>query len=561
MRRPWGILVILTLPVFIGALDLTIVSAILPDIINQLRLPLDSRFDDASWAVSGYLLAYTISMTFMGRISDIMGRRWVYITCLVIFMFGSWFVTIAHTWPSDWYLNTYRWFYPNPDTHIPPALEIRQLHMIIFGRVIQAFGAGAMVPVTMAVVGDMFPAEKRARPLGFVGAVDTAGWVLGHLYGGAMVKFFGANGDAIVDALGSLGLNLGYPDWRTLFILNIPISLVALVGAWWALRSPEFGHRSGQYLDVLGTALITLALIGLSVGVGGASPESALGADSFEDLSNQSGGDYTIPLLVGAALFFTLFILWELRAKHPLIDLQLFRKRNYSASAFTNFCVGFGLAIGLVSVPLVINIRSSSTSQAAFQDAALIAGLVLSGLTVPMAIAAYPGALLSDRYGFRPVTVSGLFLAVIGFLLCSLTWTADISPWIMTLEIAVIGVGLGLTISPVSTALINEVPVGERGVSAALVLILRLVGMTLAISGLTSYALSRVEQRTRALGHITEIKERQAAYLDATVAQINELFLIGAAVSLAALFIALRLHGGRVEKGATSDHPPRPTLA
>ncbi|MCB9438097.1 MAG: MFS transporter [Anaerolineales bacterium] len=559
MRRPWGILIVLTLPVFIGALDLTIVSAILPEIINQLKLPIDSRFDDASWAVSGYLLAYTISMTFMGRISDIIGRRWVYIACLIIFMFGSWFVTIAHTWPADWYLDGYRWLYPNPDTHIPPALEIRQLHMIILGRVIQAFGAGAMVPVTMAVVGDMFPAGERARPLGFVGAVDTAGWVLGHLYGGAMVKFFGAHGDIIVDALGSVGLDLGYPTWHTLFILNIPISLVALVGAWYALRGGEFGHRSGQYFDVLGTALITLALIGFSVGVGGASPESALGAESFEDLSTHSSNDYTIPLLIGAAVFFGLFLLWEMRTRHPLIDLKLFRKRNYSASAFTNFCVGFGLAIGLVSVPLVINIRAESTSQEAFQDAALIAGLVLSGLTVPMALAAYPGALLSDRYGFRPVTVGGLALAVIGFVLCSLTWTSDISPWIMAFEIAVIGVGLGLTISPVSTALINEVPMGERGVSAALVLILRLVGMTLAISGLTSYALSRVEQRTRALGNITDIDERQAAYLDATVAQINELFLIGAAVTVVALFIALRLHGGRVEKGAESDHP-RPTL-
>jgi MFS family permease len=194
----------------------------------------------------------------------------------------------------------------------------------------------------------------------------------------------------------------------------------------------------------------------------------------------------------------------------------------------------------------VINLRADSSAQEAFQDAALVAGLVLSGLTVPMALAAFPGGWLSDRFGYRNVTVTGMGLAMVGFILCSLTWTAEISPWIMGGEMIVIGIGLGLTMSPVATALINEVREGERGVSAALVLILRLVGMTLAISGMTSYALYRVEQRISALGSFDDISARQDAYIDVTVAQVNELFLIGAGVSLLALLVALRLQGGRV---------------
>ncbi len=562
VARPWLILMVLSLPVFIGSLDLTIVSAFLPEVINQLKLPLDTRLDDASWAISGYLLAYTISMTFMGRISDLMGRRSVYIICLAIFTFGSWFVAIAHTWPADWYLKIYRWIYPNPDTHIPPPEEIRQLYMIILGRVIQAFGAGAIVPVTMAVVSDMFPAQRRARPLGLVGAIDTSGWVLGHLYGGTMVKFFGAHGGRIVDAFNDLGIHISHPDWRTLFILNIPFSLIALAGAVWALRGPQFRQRYGEgRFDYIGTALITLALIGLSVGLGAASPESAYGAASFEDLSQGGSNQYTGPLLIMAAVAFVAFVFWELRARHPMLNLRLFLRRNYGASAFTNFCVGFTLAIGLVGVPMVINLRADSTESAAFQDAALTVGLVLSGLTVPMALAAFPGGWLSERLGYRDVTVVGMVLSTLGFLLCSMTWSADIESWIMALEVSVIGVGLGLTISPVSTALINEVKIGERGVSAALVLIMRLIGMTVAMSGMTAYALSRVEQRISQLGTFDSVIERQEAYLDVTIEQINELFLIGALVSILAVLVATRLYGGRVGNAEIETQYRRPEAA
>ena len=155
-------------------------------------------------------------------------------------------------------------------------------------------------------------------------------------------------------------------------------------------------------------------------------------------------------------------------------------------SSLANFCVGFCLAVGLVSVPLLINLRADATNSEAFENAALVGGLVLSGLTVPMALAAFPGGWLSERKGYQPITVTGLGLSAFGFLLCGSTWTADISPWIMGIEMAIIGVGLGLTLSPIATALINEVAEGERGVSAALVLILRLVGMTVAIAAMTN---------------------------------------------------------------------------
>lgn len=557
--NPWVILLVLSLPLFIGSIDLTIISAILPEIINQLKLPLSTEFDEASWAVGGYLLAYTVSMTFTGRLSDLLGRRYIYIICLLIFMFGSWFVTIAHTWPTDWYLDVYRWIYPDPDKYIPPDESTRQLNMIILGRVIQALGAGAMVPVTMALVSDMFPPQRRARPLGVVGAIDTSGWVLGHLYGGAMVKFLGSNGQAFVNFFDSLGITIDYPDWRVLFLINIPLSLVSMVVAFVALRGPEYHKRRSGRFDIAGAVLITLALTALSIGLGGVSPESAARAESFEELARQSQNtaDLTLPLLSLAGLAFMGFILWELRTSHPLIDLQLFRKRNYSVGAFNNFCAGFSLAIGLVSVPLIVNIRSDSTSAEAFQDAALTAGLVLSGLTVPMALAALPGGWLSDRYGYRAVTGAGMLIATLGFIFCSATWEGDTSYWVMTGQIAIVGIGLGLTFSPISTAVINEAHEDDRGVSAALILIMRLVGMTVAVSGLTSYAVYRVNERADAYG---DSLTRSKALFEATIAQVNEMFLIGAGVAVLAFLASLRMQGGQAHpsQNAPALIPVRP---
>src|SRR5260221_11367882 len=99
-RRRWLIMVLILIPVFIGALDLTILSAILPEVLTKLNIPIDTNLVTAAWAVTGYLLAYTVSMTVMGRVSDLIGRRSVYLVCLAIFIVGSWWVATAHEFPT-----------------------------------------------------------------------------------------------------------------------------------------------------------------------------------------------------------------------------------------------------------------------------------------------------------------------------------------------------------------------------------------------------------------------------------------------------------------------------
>lgn len=552
-RSPWWILAIVSLPVFIGALDLTIISAVLPEVIVSLDLPVKEYLDQASWAVNGYLLAYAISMTFAGRLSDLLGRRAIYIGCLLIFIAGSYLVTI---YDNPWLNEQIGRFYNQVLHQRPPRLEERHLYLVIAGRVVQALGAGAMVPVTIALVGDLFPPMQRAKPLGIVGAIDTMGWVLGHLYGGAMVRFFGVNAGRFVDASEGIGLPAFSPSWETLFILNIPISLLALAGAWWALRDVESPRQTGRF-DLLGTLAITLALIGLNLGLG-ASPEAAGSASSFEDLS-QGASSRAPYFLAGGALAFLLFLLIEMRVRYPLLRLGMFRHRNFSLSSTTNFLVGFCLAIGLVSAPLLVNFRAEDPTSDRLQHAAYVAGLLLSGLTIPMALAAVPGGWLSERYGYRLPTALGLALACAGFLMTGLVWATDTSYWLMGAQMAVIGVGLGLTISPLGTAVINAVREEERGVASALLLILRLLGMTVAISSLTTFSLERFDvvvgkYLDPTLTTLEEIAEAsQTANLKAAVEVIGELQFIGAAASALALGCALFLRGGR------RDDPPSPT--
>ncbi len=534
-RSPWKILAVLCIPVFVGSIDLTIVSAILPEVVVSLKLPLDTRLDDAAWMITGYLLAYTISMIFTGRLSDMFGRRWVYITALLVFMFGSFFVATAHTWPVDIYGRIFRAFSPNDR---PPSVEIRTLQMIILGRVIQALGAGALVPVTIALVGDIFPKNHRARPIGLVGAIDTAGWMLGHLFGGVMVKFFKDYGDSFDSWFG-----LGVPDWRTLFVINVFIGLITLMLVMVSLRGVEQNRQRGGF-DYLGTLLITLSLIALNIGLDSRTADTAASTGQFQKVAEATSSAYTIPLLVGSALAFLLFLLVESRIRSPLIHLHLFKKQNVSPAAVAKVCVGFGLTIGLVALPLLVNFRDGGSDADEIKDAAFVSGVLLSCLTVPMAIFALPGAWISDKYGYRATTVAGTGLAALGFLMASLTWEVDTSYVIMGLQMAMVGAGLGLTISPIGTAVINAADMEERGTASAMVLALRLVGMTLALSSLTKFAINRVNKL---------VEESSAGVLDTSaltllkiVQVVDELLLLGAVVSVIALLAALFMRGGSV---------------
>jgi MFS family permease len=372
----------------------------------------------------------------------------------------------------------------------------------------------------MALVGDLYPPEKRATPLGFVAAVDTAGWVVGHLYGGILIRAFA--------------------DWRIIFWLNIPIGVLAFVLCAQALRGVPQPQAPGR-LDAIGVLLIGAALAAFNIGVGGGAESGA--ASRFVEAAAPS---YRTPLIIASIALFAAFIAWELRSREPLLDLRLFRMRVFTGASLTNLAVGFVLIVALGLVPLFINAvvassQAGATAAAILSDGAWYTGWVLSGLTVTMALmSAFIGRIV-NRYGYRAPTLVGLAVAAIGFFIAS-RWTSSTTYLEMLPGLMVAGFGLGMVLAPIATAVINSAPEQGRGVASALVIILRLVGMSLGGSIVLAWGTQRVQQLTAELSAGSTLANVNAfqVFRAATTQAVSESFVFfAAAVCLVGLLPAL----------------------
>src|SRR5215204_7793970 len=170
------------LAVLLGALDLTVIATILPGMVTDLRINA-ADVDRYVWIVNSYLLAYIVAIPVVGRLSDVVGRKLAFQGSLALFLVGSIVCTFAGDLPG-----------------------------MVAGRALQGAGGGALLPVAMAMVGDLLPPGRRAAALGLVGAVDTLGWVLGPIWGALLVE-----------------IAPGQDAWRWVFVINIPLALVAAV--------------------------------------------------------------------------------------------------------------------------------------------------------------------------------------------------------------------------------------------------------------------------------------------------------------------------------------------
>ena len=431
---PRTILWIVGFGVFVAADDLTVVSTMLRPIIRDLGIILPDGLDDAAWIVNAYLIAFVAVMPFMGRLSDIVGRRRTFVGSMALFGAGSVVIALSNS------------FGP-----------------FLFGRVITALGGGAMVPVGLAIVADAYREQRRARALGVLGAIETLGWVWGPLYGALIVRFL---------------------TWRWQFWLNIPLAIFGIVASWWALADHDTRRQAA--IDWFGAVTLTVALISLNVALlGTAEIQSVTGLDELT-----GGSDAGLRwFFVVAAVATIAFVIRQHRAKDPLIDFSLFRGRNLTAAVFINFLVGAALVIAMIDVPLFVNVVEIDVERSA-----IIAGWVLSSLTAAMAAASYVGGRYTESTWYRPPVVAGLAMATGAYIVIGLTWDVDISYSWMALQLALLGVGLGLVVAPTSAAVVDEASDDRRGTAAGLVVMLRLMGFSVGLSGLTAYGLWRFNQ-------------------------------------------------------------------
>jgi MFS family permease len=488
--------------VFVAALDLTVITTILTRIIFDLEINA-AEIDRYAWVVSGYLLAYLITIPIAGRASDLLGRRVVFLVALGLFVAGSVWCVLAEA-----------------------------LLPLILARMVQGLGGGALVPVTLALAADLLPPARRAAAVGTIGAVDTLGWVLGPLWGAAVVGLFGAARLGPVD------------DWRWVFFINAPLTLgvLAVIAVVWRGR-PAAAATPGRF-DWAGALALTVALtltnLALSSGAeGGAAEPRVLGA------SANPFAPYRWPLLAGAAVAFAVFVWTARRPGLSLIPLSLFRSRVFSAANLANLLVGAALIIVMVDVPFVVSLLATDTERVS-----LISALLLMPFTLAMAVGSLGGGAVAERLGYRTLALAGLVLAAIGFWRFW-GWPHALDYGRMTIDLLICGLGLGLVIAPVGAAAINSAPATDYGIASSLVLVMRLLGMMIGLSALTSWGAGRLDELVKALpplaqnpgeptgAFIQRQLQHQAEQVSALTLQIlHQTFAIAGVICLVALIPA-----------------------
>ena len=538
--------------VALAAADTYIVVLALTDMMAGVGIGIDA-LQRATPIISGFLLGYIAVLPLIGRLSDLLDRRRILLGCLIVFVVGS-----AVT-----------------------ALAV-EMSVLVTGRVLQGIGGGGLVPATLALVADLWPADRRGTPLGVVGAVQELGSVLGPVLGAVILAWAG---------------------WRAIFWANVFAGLmlyavIRLLGAR-ALGSPPDGippeasapRRGGRAITVLAWLLAVVAL-----GLGGlalAAPESlvtdvALGAP-FVPFAGDSRvltpiGVVSVGLLVVLAavaaprwwpvlrrsdLFGALLVAialgslvltfassdperevvgplgysllpvgavalgvlwwWHRRAQDPLIPRGVLHARGVRALV-VSLLVGAALVAVVVDVPLLARLTEDYDATGA--------ALVLVRFLLAVPVGALLGGWVLRHLGDGAVAGFGLALAGAGLLAMS-RWTLESvgEAVATTVVLVLVGLGIGLALAPVNNAALADSPDDAHGVASSLVVVARMVGMVVGLALLTTVGLARYYDAVRLLPDPLDT----AALIGAGVVQVQTVFLGGALAALVGAAVALTL--------------------
>jgi MFS family permease len=450
--------------VFLGAIDLTVIASTLATMIPDLGVN-SADVDRYIWVVNGYLIAYVVAIPLVGRLSDAFGRKTMFLACLALFALGSMLCATAGT-----------------------------LDSLVLGRTIQGFGGGGLLPVTIALAGDVLPRAMRLAGIGLVSAVDTLGWVLGPTWGAAVVALFPASGE----------------PWRWIFWLNIPLLLIALAAVWRGL--PRAGHkpsRTSSNLDLPGSVLLATALVAANLALasgGEIGAQAGGGLRAFGGTSNPLAD--VAPYLLGLAALATIALVWwERRARAPILPVNLLRRPHFVAMMAANFLIGSALMVGMVDVPVIVALVGSSESISARS------ALLLAPLTLAIAAGALASGPIAGRIGTFALAISGSILTAGGYGMVTVILNAE-ALWRMGIGLAVAGLGIGLLLAPLSAVALDASDSENRGAAVSMALMFRLLGMTIGMSLLTAAGVHRLQVLTGRLDPVVQAAgETTAAYL------------------------------------------------
>ena len=519
--------------VFLTALDQTVVVTALPAMIGDIGVS-NTQPDRAAWIVSGYLLGYVIAMPLMGRISDIFGRRRVFALCLVIFSLGSLGCALAPQLGSS--------IAPDSSTLggalLTPLYNAVQalvtplgrfgvdtsapgLDMLVIARFIQATGGGALVPVAMAVAGDLFGGARLGMALGLIGAVTEAGGVVGPVWGGWVTSTWG---------------------WTWIFWLNLPLAALLLLVGIFCLPHVR---RAREPVDVVGALVFGASLTCLTLGLGQQSEGTGV-------LSPTAHSTFNPAFLIAAGALFVVFVVLEMVIRWPMVDPRLFRRVAFSAAAVLSLLIGTALIIALVEIPLFLYSLQNTT--------AIASGLALLRMTALVPVGAFAGGWLSGHIGCPLTATLGTLLTAAGLWQMGL-WPANVGDLQITAATVTAGLGFGLVIAPISTSALNASPPNQAGVASSVVTALRMTGMVVGLAALIAWGLEHLrailaEQPQFGTPGGPTLIEYQAIVTTALHQVFGDIFKLTALLALIGIVPALLLW--RRRKGAAAGEAEAP---
>ena len=408
-RAKQGIVVAIMLALFLGALDQTIVGTALPQIITELN-----GANLYTWVVTIYLLASTVTVPIYGKLSDMYGRKPLLLIGVSLFLIGSALAGLSQ--------------------------NIEQL--IIF-RGIQGLGAGALFPIALATIGDLFSAKERGRYQGLFGAVFGLSSLVGPALGGWLTDTF---------------------SWHLIFYVNLPIGLLSI--AIILLELPTIKGRPNQKIDFLGAIVFAAGIIPVLIG-----------------LTNVQSNAFATPEVAGlisaGLAILSLFLFIEAKADEPIIPLELFKNRTFAAAAAATFFASFGFFASIIFLPRYFQtVLGETATNSGYATLPLLLGVIISSISA--------GQMVARRGRYKSLILGAIVLVTVGSLLLT-NIKADTDPWVLRGWMFLAGLGVGPTLSVFTIVVQNAVPFKFLGAATSNLTFFRQVGGSVGLAIVGSY--------------------------------------------------------------------------
>lgn len=387
----------LMLGLFMGALEMTVVSTAMPTAIGDL-----GGIEIYSWVFAAYMLTSTVTGPIYGKLADLYGRKPVFMFGAAVFLAGSVACGVAGSMPA-----------------------------LVAFRAVQGIGAGALGPIAITIIGDIFTLEERGRMQGFFGGVWGFSGIIGPTLGGVIVK---------------------YLSWRWVFFVNLPVGVLAM--ALIAFGLDERIERQERSLDIFGALTLSVAIVALLAAVG-------------------AGGWLAVFLVPFGALLIALFIWIERRVREPIMPIPLFTRPTIALANAAQGLLGALMIAQVTYIPLHV--------QAVLGGSPTEAGSAVTPMVITWPIASMIGGRLVPKIGFRPFVRLGFGIAALGSFGVAFFTTPGAPLGLIQASVAIVGLGLGFAATPLLLAVQTTVEWKERGIATAGTIFSRNIGGTLVV--------------------------------------------------------------------------------